>query len=50
MYVSQAHAAHRVAEDGVPDLTSAIVSGNEELVALRVISDPAALNARSPLM
>jgi hypothetical protein len=49
MYVSQAHAAHRVAED-VPDLTSAIVSGNEELVALRVISDPAALNARSPPM
>jgi hypothetical protein len=50
MCVLQAHAAHRVAEDGVQDLMSAIVSGNEELVALHVISDPAALNARSPSM
>ena len=50
MSVSQAHAAQRVAEDGVADLTSAVISGNEELMALHVISDPAALNARSPPM
>jgi hypothetical protein len=44
----QAHAALCVAAESVPDVWSAAAAGNNELVAMHVIADPAVLNALGP--